>query len=223
MIGTSAAMRELQERIEQVAPTQETVLIMGESGTGKELVAGAIHAASRRATGPMVRLNCPVLAAHLMESELFGHEKGAFTGAESARIGRFEMADHGSILLDEVTEIDLGLQAKLLRVLQERSFERVGASQTREVDVRVLATTNRDLQKEVAEGRFRQDLYFRLAVVPIWVPPLRQRIEDVPELVDHFLRLAADRLGRGPCELSDAARNLLTEYHWPEMFASWKT
>ena len=160
-------MQALRRRIAQIAATPETILITGESGTGKELVAKAIHAASDRAAAPLVSLNCPVLSAHLMESELFGHERGAFTGADAPRTGRFEMADGGSILLDEVTEIDLPLQAKLLRVLQERSFERVGSSQTRLVDVRVLATTNRDLQAEVEAGRFREDLYFRLAVVPL--------------------------------------------------------
>ena len=160
-------MQALRARIAQVAPTPETVLITGESGTGKELVARAIHAASDRRDAPLVSLNCPVLSAQLMESELFGHERGAFTGADAPRTGRFELADGGTILLDEVTEIDLPLQAKLLRVLQERSFERVGSSETIHVDVRVLATTNRDLQAEVAAGRFREDLYFRLAVVPL--------------------------------------------------------
>ena len=201
MVGSSPAMLALQARIAQVAPTSETVLIAGESGTGKELVARALHAASGRCDAPLVSLNCPVLSAHLMESELFGHEKGAFTGADAPRAGRFEMADRGSILLDEVTEIDLPLQAKLLRVLQERSFERVGSSQTRRVDVRVLATTNRNLQQEAAEGRFREDLYFRLAVVPLCVPPLRQRREDVPELIDYFLQRVARRLERPPCSV----------------------
>ena len=143
------------------------------------------------ARGPLVSLNCPALSAHLMESELFGHERGAFTGADTPRAGRFELADGGSILLDEVTEIDLPLQAKLLRVLQEKTFERVGSSQTMQVNVRVLATTNRDLQAEVAAGRFRHDLYYRLAVVPLWVPPLRERREDIPELVDYFLGACA--------------------------------
>ena len=167
MIGSSRAMQELRDRIAQVAATDETVLICGESGTGKELVAQTIHALSRRAAGPLVSLNCPVLSAQLTESELFGHKRGAFTGAEADRTGRFELAHGGSILLDEVTEIDLTLQAKLLRVLQERSFERVGSSETVSVDVRVLATTNRDLPAEIAAGRFREDLYFRLAVVPL--------------------------------------------------------
>jgi len=162
-----------------------------------------------------VSLNCPVLSAHLMESELFGHEKGAFTGADAPRTGRFELADGGTILLDEVTEIDLNLQAKLLRVLQEKSFERVGSSQTVRVDVRVLATTNRDLQQGVAEGKFREDLYFRLAVVPLCVPPLRERLDDVPPLIDHFLARCAERLQRDPCVLGASARELLLHYHWP--------
>jgi DNA-binding NtrC family response regulator len=215
MIGTSAAMQILRTRIGQVARTSETVLIAGESGTGKELVARAIHAASDRHSAPLVSLNCPVLSAHLMESELFGHERGAFTGAESPRTGRFELADGGTILLDEITEIELPLQAKLLRVLQERSFERVGSSTTRDIDVRVLATTNRNLRDEVAAGRFREDLYFRLAVLPITVPPLRERPEDVPQLVEHFLGRAAERLQRPPCQIEPAALQLLTEYDWP--------
>ncbi len=187
-------MQSLRTRIPQVGPTAETVLITGESGTGKELVARAIHAASHRHAAPLVSLNCPVLSAQLMESELFGHEKGAFTGADAPRTGRFEAADGGTILLDEVTEIDLSLQAKLLRVLQEKSFERVGSCKTMHVDVRVLATTNRDLPDEVAAGRFREDLYYRLAVVPLTVPPLRERREDVPELAAYFFTRSAQRL-----------------------------
>jgi DNA-binding NtrC family response regulator len=215
MIGSSPVMHELRERIAQIAATDETVLICGESGTGKELVAQTIHALSRRSAGPLVSLNCPVLSAQLTESELFGHKRGAFTGADSDRTGRFELADGGSILLDEVTEIDLGLQAKLLRVLQERTFERVGSSETVSVDVRVLATTNRDLPAEITAGRFRADLYYRLAVVPVVVPPLRDRPGDVLELADHFLRHAEQRLGRRPFELDPEARDVLTKYRWP--------
>ncbi|MGA2034395.1 MAG: sigma-54 dependent transcriptional regulator [Thermoguttaceae bacterium] len=215
MIGSSPAMQALRARIAQVGPTAETVLITGESGTGKELVARALHAQSDRARGPLVGLNCPALSAHLMESELFGHERGAFTGADAPRIGRFEMAHGGSILLDEVTEIELPLQAKLLRVLQERSFERVGSSSTIRVDARVLATTNRDLQAAVAAGKFREDLYFRLAVLPLHVPPLRERRDDVPPLIAHFFQRAAQRLQREPCVLEEAALPLLLEYHWP--------
>ncbi|NQU22751.1 MAG: sigma-54-dependent Fis family transcriptional regulator [Candidatus Nealsonbacteria bacterium] len=215
MIGSSDAMRALRTRIDQVAPTPETVLITGESGTGKELVARAVHLQSPRRDDPLISLNCPVLSAQLMESELFGHERGAFTGADALRIGRFEMADGGSILLDEVTEIELSLQAKLLRVLQERSFERVGSSRTIRVDVRVLATTNRDLLMEIEAGRFREDLFYRLAVVPLAVPPLRDRREDVAELTDHFFERCARRLNRQPCTLESAARQLLADYDWP--------
>jgi DNA-binding NtrC family response regulator len=215
MIGSSPAMQTLRTRILQIGPTSETVLITGESGTGKELVARAIHAASHRHGTPMVSLNCPVLSAHLMESELFGHEKGAFTGADAPRIGRFEAAHGGTILLDEVTEIDLGLQAKLLRVLQEKSFERVGSCKTMHVDVRVLATTNRDLQGEVSAGRFREDLYFRLAVLPLAVPPLRQRREDVHELAAYFFKRSAQRLQRETCFIEPDAAQLLVDYHWP--------
>ena len=215
MIGSSPPMTALRARIAQIAPTPETVLITGESGTGKELVARAIHAESDRCNAPLVSLNCPVLSAQLMESELFGHERGAFTGADAPRIGRFEMADNGSILLDEVTEIDLNLQAKLLRVLQERSFERVGSSNTLQVDVRVLATTNRDLQAAVDAGQFREDLYYRLAVVPLHVPPLRERREDIAELTDYFFHRSAERLRREPCTLQPAARELLASHAWP--------
>jgi DNA-binding NtrC family response regulator len=215
MIGSSPPMQALRERIRQIAPTPETVLVHGETGTGKELVARELHAASPRGDGPLVSLNCPVLSAHLMESELFGHQRGAFTGADSPRIGRFELANGGSILLDEVTEIDLALQAKLLRVLQEKAFERVGSNESVRVDVRVLATTNRNLEAEVAAGRFRQDLYYRLAVVPLHVPPLRERREDVPELADHFLARCARRLHRAPCVLDPDARDLLATHDWP--------
>jgi DNA-binding NtrC family response regulator len=215
MIGSSPLMQSLRMRILQIGPTSETVLITGESGTGKELVARAIHAASPRHARPMVSLNCPALSAQLMESELFGHEKGAFTGADAPRTGRFEAAHGGTILLDEVTEIDLSLQAKLLRVLQEKSFEKVGSCKTINVDVRVLATTNRDLQEEVSSGHFREDLYYRLAVLPLAVPPLRQRREDVPELAAYFFKRSARRLGRDCCTLEAEAEQLLVDYHWP--------
>jgi DNA-binding NtrC family response regulator len=215
LLGKSSAMQRLRERIAQIAATDETVLVCGESGTGKELVARTIHAMSQRADGPLVSLNCPALSAQLTESELFGHKRGAFTGADADRTGRFEAAHRGTILLDEVTEIDLNLQAKLLRVLQERSFERVGASETVSVDVRVIATTNRDLLTEIGAGHFREDLYFRLAVVPIVLPPLRERAGDVLELADHFLANATERLNRGPFALESAARELLAGYSWP--------
>jgi DNA-binding NtrC family response regulator len=215
MVGTSPAMQALRARIALVAPTPETVLITGESGTGKELVARAIHATSGRQFHDLVTVNCAALSDHLMESELFGHERGAFTGAETQRQGRFELAEGGSILLDEISEIDLRLQAKLLRVLQEKSFERVGSSKTINVDARLLASTNRDLPAEVAAGKFRQDLFFRLAVVPLVVPPLRERREDVPELIEHFLQQSAELLARDPVVLDASAYDLLTGYDWP--------
>ena len=215
MIGSSAPLQQLRQRIAQVAPTDETVLITGESGTGKELVARCLHAASRRSSRALVGLNCPALSPQLMESELFGHERGAFTSADAPRVGRFELAEGGTILLDEITEIDQPLQAKLLRVLQERTFERVGSSESRQTDVRVVATTNRDLRTEVAAGRFRQDLYFRLAVVPLAVPPLRERASDVTLLVEHFAAAAAARLSRPACQFTPDALDLLGNYHWP--------
>ena len=215
MIGSSPQMQALRLRIARAAPTGETVLIHGESGTGKELVARTLHSLGNRAEKALIGLNCPALSAHLMESELFGHERGAFTGADQRRLGRFESADGGTLLLDEVTELDLTLQAKLLRVLQERSFERVGSSETIRVDVRVLATTNRDLRAEVAAGRFREDLFYRLSVIPLAVPALRERVGDVPELIEFFLAEAATRLNRDPCRLSGDALDLLSAYRWP--------
>ena len=215
MIGSSPAMQDLRLRISQLAPTDETVLITGESGVGKELVAQAIHAISGRATHSLVSVNCPALSPQLMESELFGHERGSFTSADAPRVGRFELADGGTLLLDEVTEISLELQAKLLRVLQEKSYERVGSSETRRANCRVLASSNRDLHKEVSAGRFRQDLYFRLAVVPLQVPPLRERREDLPALIKHFRSQAEMRLGRETCQFGDEACQLLSEYQWP--------
>ena len=215
MIGTSLPMKALRAKIMQVAPTGETLLITGESGVGKELVATAAHAASDRADATFVRLNCPALSPQLTESELFGHERGSFTSADAPRVGRFELADHGTILLDEVTEIGLTLQAKLLRVLQEKKFERVGSSETRTIDVRVIATSNRILRDEVDEGRFREDLYFRLAVLPIHVPPLRERTSDIPLLIEYFCTRAAQRLGRDPCHFGSDAVARLQEYHWP--------
>ena len=214
LIGDSLPLCALREQIRQVAATSETILISGESGTGKELVARAIHACSARASGPLVSVNCAALSMHLMESELFGHERGAFTGAEARRAGRFESASSGSLLLDEVTEIDLAMQAKLLRVLQEKSFERVGSSVTRTVDIRVLATTNRDLTHEVSAGRFRDDLYYRLAVVPLVVPPLRERRDDIPLLAAHFLARVAARV-ESICAFEPAAVQSLVDHDWP--------
>ena len=224
MVGQSHAMRQLRQRIAQAAPTDETVLITGESGTGKELVARCLHAASRRSGRALVGLNCPALSPQLMESELFGHERGAFTSADAPRVGRFELAEGGTILLDEITEIDLPLQAKLLRVLQERTYERVGASESRRADVRVVATTNRDLRAEVAAGRFRQDLFFRLAVVPIAVPPLRERLDDVPLLVSHFAHDGGEPAGPAAVRVGDRRCSICCATTTGRaMFASWKT
>ena len=215
MIGSSGVMQRLRRQLQRVATTSETVLVTGENGTGKEVVARTLHAMSERNDHPWVTLNCPALSAQLLESELFGHKKGAFTGADQDRVGRFESADGGTLLLDEISEINLFLQSKLLRVLQERSFERVGSSETVMVDVRVIATTNRNLATEIEAGRFREDLYYRLAVLPIDVPPLRMRWEDIPELVTHFTEKAADRLHQEPMQFDDGAVNMLCEYHWP--------
>jgi DNA-binding NtrC family response regulator len=215
LIGDSEVMKEVKTRIELVAKSSVTVLIRGESGTGKEVVARAIHAASERRDKPMLAVNCAALSENLLESELFGHEKGAFTGADRLRRGRFELADGGTLLLDEISEIAPALQAKLLRVLQESCFERVGSSITQHVDVRVIATTNRDLEKSVEEGKFRQDLFYRLNVVPIDLPPLRQRPEDVQELARHFLHLIARRENKPFRHMEGEAVRLLQKYNWP--------
>ncbi|MCK6455012.1 MAG: sigma-54 dependent transcriptional regulator [Phycisphaerae bacterium] len=215
LVGGSRVMGEIRAQIQRVAQSQATVLIHGESGTGKELVARAIHAASSRASRPMLCLNCAALSATLLESELFGHERGAFTGADRMRKGRFELADGGTLLLDEISELPIGLQAKLLRVLQEREYERVGSSLTRRTDVRVIATTNRDLQEWVTRKRFREDLYFRISVLPVRLAPLRERREDIPELVRHFLERIARREGRASPQATPRAMQVLQSYHWP--------
>jgi len=215
LIGASPTMRPLVEKINRVAQSSATVLITGESGTGKELIARAIHAASPRANAPMLCVNCAALSPTLLESELFGHEKGSFTGADRMRKGRFELADGGTLLLDEVSEIEPPLQAKLLRVLQEREFERVGSSVTRRIDVRVIATTNRDLRDWAAKAKFREDLFYRLSVLPIEVPPLRNRREDIPQLVAHFVDRTCRREGREAPRITPDALRLLTEYNWP--------
>lgn len=215
LVGNSPPMAEVRKQIELVAKSSATVLIRGESGTGKEVVARAIHSASDRAERPMLAVNCAALSENLLESELFGHEKGAFTGADRLRRGRFELADGGTLLLDEISEIAPGLQAKLLRVLQENQFERVGSSLTQQVDVRVIATTNRDLESCVSEGKFRRDLFYRLNVVPIELPALRQRIEDIPELCRHFLHSIARRENKAFRHIESEALRMLQRYNWP--------
>jgi PAS domain S-box-containing protein len=215
IVGRSAAMTELRRAIQQVAATTATVLITGETGTGKELVARALHAASGRANRPLIKVNCAAVPAALMESEFFGHEKGAFTGATQRRAGRFALADQGTIFLDEVGELPLELQPKLLRVLQEGEFEPVGSSQTRTVDVRVIAATNRRLEDAVRRGQFREDLYYRLSVFPIVVPPLRERRDDIPLLAERLARQYGQTIGRPVQPLSRDALRRLTSYGWP--------
>jgi DNA-binding NtrC family response regulator len=215
IIGSHPSMQRVMKMVAQVAPSRANVLIRGESGTGKELIAAAIHHNSARKDGPFVRLNCAALAETLLESELFGHEKGSFTGATGRREGRFKQADHGTLFLDEVSEIPLGVQVKLLRFLQERQFERVGGNETLEVDVRVVAATNRDLRELVAQGKFREDLYYRLNVVQIDVPPLVERRSDIPVLAHHFLRKYAHENGRRIRGYSDEALRTLMSYPWP--------
>jgi DNA-binding NtrC family response regulator len=208
-------MLEVLELVQQVGPSRASVLISGESGTGKELIAEAVHAASTRATKPFVRLNCAALAEGLLESELFGHERGAFTGAVGRREGRFKQADGGTLFLDEISEISPGTQVKLLRFLQERAFERVGGNETLKVDVRVIAATNKKLQEEIKKGTFREDLFYRLNVVAIELPPLRDRKPDVPALASFFLRRYAAENGRTIEEISDDALSRLVSYAWP--------
>jgi PAS domain S-box-containing protein len=215
LVGRSGGLRETLQQVERVAATSSTVLIQGETGTGKELIARAIHRLSPRRDGPLVRVNCAAISSQLVESELFGHEKGAFTGASRDRAGRFEQAQGGTLFLDEVSELSPDTQAKLLRVLQERELERVGGNETISVDVRVIAATNRDLRALVQEGRFRSDLYFRLHVVPILVPRLAERRSDIPGLVDHFSRQLELRWGRKLGSLSEASLGRLLAYDWP--------
>ena len=215
MVGTSPALQKMLKRVAAVAETPASVLLQGESGVGKELVAHAIHAQSARSDGPLVKVNCASIPKELFESEFFGHVKGAFTGAYRDRIGRFQLADGGTIFLDEVGEIPLELQSKLLRVLQESEFERVGDDVTRSVDVRVVAATNRNLEKLIVDGNFREDLFYRLSVFPVDVPPLRERGEDVIQLAQHFLLQTCNDFGRPPMTLTRAHANMLREYEWP--------
>jgi len=215
IIGKAANMQAVFELIRRASPSNSTILINGESGTGKELVARAIHYNSQRANGPFIKMNCAALPEGLIESELFGHEKGAFTGAIRATKGRFELADGGSLLLDEISEIPPPLQAKLLRVLQEKEFERIGSGQTIKVDVRVIATSNRDLRDEVAGGNFRDDLYYRLNVIPIDIPPLRQKLEDIPLLCNYFLNKFCQKFGVPVKTLTEKVMQIFMSYSWP--------
>jgi transcriptional regulator with GAF, ATPase, and Fis domain len=215
IVGRSPALQKVLRQIELVAQTETSVLILGESGTGKELVARAIHERSLRRTRPMIRVNCGSIPQELFESEFFGHVKGAFTGAIRDRVGRFQLADGGTLFLDEVGEIPLWLQSKLLRVLQEGEFERVGEERTRRVDVRIVAATNRDLRREVDEGRFRPDLFYRLSVFPVEVPPLRDRREDIPALAAHFINRSCSRLNCAETRLTDQIVRQLEDYDWP--------
>lgn len=214
IIGQSRPMQEVFATIEKVAPSRATALLLGESGTGKELVARAIHEASPRRNKNFIKINCAALPENLLESELFGHEKGAFTGAAASRAGRFELADGGTLFLDEIGELPLSLQAKLLRVLQERQFERLGGTRTLEVDVRIIAATNVNLEDAVARGAFRNDLYYRLNVLPFHLPPLRERKSDIPILLNHFLRASIERNDK-EVELSQEALDVLMHYNWP--------
>ena len=215
MIGASPRMREIYTHIQRVADSRATVMIRGESGTGKELVARALHYTSGRREKPFIKVNCAALSAGLLESELFGHEKGSFTGAHERKIGRFELADTGTLLLDEISEIGMDLQPKLLRALQEREIERVGGSGPITVDVRIVATSNRNLEQAVATHEFREDLFFRLNVIPIQLPPLRERKEDIPPLMDHFLKRFNQENARNVQGFSDESRSMFTDYPWP--------
>lgn len=214
IIGRSRAIKDVIEKIQKVAPTKSTVLLLGESGTGKELFAMAIHHLSPRKEGLFVPINCAAIPRELLESELFGHEKGAFTGATALKLGKFELANEGTIFLDEVCELELSLQAKLLRVLQDQQVERVGGTRPVQVDVRVIAASNKDLAEEVREGRFREDLYYRLNVFPVEIPPLRKRPDDIPLLVDYFIKRFSSEMGKQVEGIDDNALNMLIQYEW---------
>jgi formate hydrogenlyase transcriptional activator len=215
IIGSSPALESVLEQVEQVAPTDSTVLIQGETGTGKELIARAIHNLSERCGRPFIKLNCAAIPFDLLESELFGHEKGAFTGAIAQKVGRFELADKGTLFLDEVGDIPPGLQPKLLRVLQEQEFERLGSTRTHQVDVRLVAATNRNLVDMVKRNEFRSDLYYRLNVFPIPLPPLRDRREDIPALVAHFVEIYTRRMDKQIEHISPETMSTLVSYQWP--------
>jgi len=215
IIGSSPALESVLEQVEQVAPTDSTVLIQGETGTGKELIARAIHNLSVRCGRPFIKLNCAAIPFDLLESELFGHERGAFTGAIAQKVGRFELADKGTLFLDEVGDIPPGLQPKLLRVLQEQEFERLGSTRTHQVDVRLVAATNRNLADMVKCNEFRSDLYYRLNVFPLPLPPLRGRREDIPALVEHFVDFYARRMGKKIEDISPETMSALASYQWP--------
>ena len=215
IIGNSPALESVLEQVERVAPTDSTVLIQGETGTGKELIAHAIHNLSSRCGRPFIRVNCAAIPLDLLESELFGHEKGAFTGAIAQKVGRFELADKGTLFLDEVGDIPPALQPKLLRVLQEQEFERLGSTRTHQVDVRLVAATNRNLMEMANRGEFRSDLYYRLNVFPVVLPPLRDRREDIPALVNHFAEVYGRRMSRQIDHIPPATLSALTSYDWP--------
>jgi transcriptional regulator with GAF, ATPase, and Fis domain len=215
IIGDSRALRNVLEQVERVAPADSTVLVRGETGTGKELIAHAIHNASLRRGRPLIKLNCAAIPFDLLESELFGHERGAFTGAIAQKIGRFELADKGTLFLDEVGDIPLALQPKLLRVLQEQEFERLGSGRTHRVDVRLVAATHRDLERMVKRNEFRSDLYYRLNVFPIVVPPLRERSEDIVPLVEHYVEIFSRRVGKHIDHIQDEVTDAFKSYSWP--------
>ena len=215
IIGHSPALKSVLVEVERVAPTDSTVLVLGETGTGKELIAHAIRNLSPRCGRPFVKLNCAAIPFDLLESELFGHEKGAFTGAVAQKIGRFEMADTGTLFLDEIGDIPLALQPKLLRVLQEKEFERLGSGRTHQIDVRLIAATHRDLTEMVNRNEFRSDLYYRLNVFPVLVPPVRERREDIQPLVSHFVEVFAQRMGKHIDQIPQATMNALIAYSWP--------
>jgi formate hydrogenlyase transcriptional activator len=215
LIGKSPALEAVLEQVERVAPTDSTVLIQGETGTGKELIARAIHNISSRCGRPFIKLNCAAIPFDLLESELFGHEKGAFTGAIAQKVGRFEMADKGTLFLDEVGDIPLALQPKLLRVLQEQEFERLGSGRTHQVDVRLVAATHRDLASMVRRNEFRSDLYYRLNVFPVLLPPLRARSTDIPALVTHFVEIFGRKMGKPIENIPDETLSAFSSYSWP--------